>query len=32
VASLSAALDALPVFLREGSEKAMKQLHTKGTI
>jgi PTH1 family peptidyl-tRNA hydrolase len=32
VASLSASLDALPVFLHDGSEKAMKQLHTKGTV
>jgi PTH1 family peptidyl-tRNA hydrolase len=32
VESLSASLDALPVFLRDGSEKAMKQLHTKGTV
>jgi PTH1 family peptidyl-tRNA hydrolase len=32
VASLSASLDALPVFLRDGAEKAMKQLHTKGTV
>jgi PTH1 family peptidyl-tRNA hydrolase len=29
VASIGASLDALPVFLREGSEKAMKALHTK---
>lgn len=32
VASLSASLDALPVFLRDGADKAMKQLHTKGTV
>ncbi len=30
VASLGMSLDVLPTFLREGSEKAMKQLHTKG--
>ena len=29
VTSISAGLEVLPVFLREGSEKAMQQLHTR---
>jgi PTH1 family peptidyl-tRNA hydrolase len=30
VASIGTALDALPVFLRDGAEKAMNALHTQG--
>ena len=31
VASVGASLEALPVFLRDGAEKAMNMLHTKGS-
>jgi PTH1 family peptidyl-tRNA hydrolase len=31
VESIGASLEALPVFLRDGAEKAMKALHTKGS-
>ena len=30
--SIDASLDALPVFVRDGAEKAMKQLHSKSVI
>jgi PTH1 family peptidyl-tRNA hydrolase len=30
--SIEASLDALPVFMRDGAEKAMKQLHSKSVI
>ncbi len=30
--SIEASLDALPVFVRDGAEKAMKQLHSKSVI
>ena len=31
VASVGASLEALPVFVRDGAEKAMKSLHTQGS-